>query len=123
MNSTHSTDSTGQSMMFVNDTDVRMARTKIRGGLNLVYNLYEMNSLEMKSDFSINPQQSLDPFLLATSRGGPVELPSRRGSSNIDVTKCTKQATSRKRLRSVTKVIFDELWIYSSKSEEMKGFN
>ena len=41
MNSTHSKDSTGRSMMFINDTDVRMARTKIRGGLNLVYNPYE----------------------------------------------------------------------------------
>ena len=63
--------------MFVNHTDVRMARTKIRGGLNLVYNLYEMDGWEAKSDFSINPRQSLDPFLLATSRGCPVELPSR----------------------------------------------
>ena len=26
--------------MFVNHRDVRMARTKIRGGLNFVYNLY-----------------------------------------------------------------------------------
>ena len=30
------TDSTGRSMMFMNDTYVRMARTKIRRGLNLV---------------------------------------------------------------------------------------
>ena len=33
MNSTHSTDSTGGSM-FVNHTDIRMMRTKVRGGLN-----------------------------------------------------------------------------------------
>ena len=43
MYSTHSTDSTGGSM-FVNHTDVRMARTKVRGGLNLVCNLYETSS-------------------------------------------------------------------------------
>ena len=54
-----------------------MARTKIRGGLNLVYNLYEMDSWETKSDFSINRRHILDPFLLATSRGCPVELPYR----------------------------------------------
>ena len=53
-----------------------MARTKVRGGLNLVQNLYEMNGWETKSDFSINQWQSLDPFSLATSRGCPVELPS-----------------------------------------------
>ena len=34
MNSAHSTDSTGGSM-FVNHTDGRMARTNVRGGLNL----------------------------------------------------------------------------------------
>ena len=73
--------------MFVNQTDVRMARTKIRGRLNLVYNLYEMDGWETKSDFLINPRQSLDLFLLATSRGCPVELPPRQGSSHIDVTK------------------------------------
>ena len=42
MNSTQSTDSAGGSIMFVNHTDVRMVRTEVRGGLNLVYNLYEM---------------------------------------------------------------------------------
>ena len=73
-----------------------MARTKIRGGLNLVKNLYEMDGWETKSDFSINQRQSLDPFLLATSRGCPVELPSRhvtsrRGNSHTNVTKRTKQ--------------------------------
>ena len=83
------TDSTSCSM-FVNPTDVRMARTKIRGGLNLVYNPYEMDGWETKSDFSINRRQSLDPYLLAISRGCPVELPSRQGSSHIDVTKRTK---------------------------------
>ena len=51
MNSTHSTNSTGRSMMFVNDTDVRMASTKIRGSLNLVYNLYEMNGWEIEVRF------------------------------------------------------------------------
>ena len=92
MNSTQTiyTDTTGSSM-FVNDTDVRMARTEIRGSLNLVYNLYEMDGWETKSDFSINRRQSLDPFLLATSRGCPVELPSPHVSSHIDVTKRTKQ--------------------------------
>ena len=70
------TDTTGSSM-FVNHTDVRMARAKIRGGLNLVYNLYEMDGWETKPDFSNNLRQSLDPFLLAISRGCPVELPSR----------------------------------------------
>ena len=34
MNSTHSTDSTGGSM-FVNHTDLRITRTKVRRGLNL----------------------------------------------------------------------------------------
>ena len=45
-------------------------------GLNLVYmyNVYEMDGCETKSDFSINQQQSLGPVLLATSRGCPVEL-------------------------------------------------
>ena len=58
----------------------------------MVYNLYELDSWETKSDFSINQRQSLDPFLLATSRGCPIELPtSLRGSSHIDVMKCTKQ--------------------------------
>ena len=76
--------------MFVNHTNVRMARTKVRGGLNLVYNLYEIDGWETKSDFSINQQQILDPFLLSTSRGCPVELPSGRGCSHIDVTKRTK---------------------------------
>ena len=75
MNSTHR-HTTGSSM-FVNHTDVRMARTKIRGGLSLVYNLYEMDGWETKSDFSIDQRQSLDPFLLVTSRGCPVELPYR----------------------------------------------
>ena len=68
---------TTSSSMLVNHTGVRMARKKIRGGLNLVYNLYEMDGWETKSDFSINRWQSLDPFLLATSHGCPVELPSR----------------------------------------------
>ena len=85
--------------MFVNHIDVRMARTKIRGGLNLVYNLYEMDGWETKSDFSINPRQSLDPFLLATSVDVPSSsshvtsrhVTSRRGSSHINVTKLTKQ--------------------------------
>ena len=40
-----------------------------------------------------------------------------------DVTKCTKYDNPRKGLQSVTKVTFDELWIYSSKSEEMKGLD
>ena len=84
------TGTTGSSM-FVNHTDVRMTRTKIRGGLNLVYNLYEMDDWEMKSDFSINRRQSLDPFFLSTSRRYPVELTSRRGSSHINVMKRTKQ--------------------------------
>ena len=60
------------------------------GGLNLVYNLYEMDGWEPKSVFSINRRQSLDPVLIATSRGCPVELPSPRGSSHIDVTKRTE---------------------------------
>ena len=59
--------------MFVNHTDVRMARKKVRGGLNLVYNLYEMNGQETKSDFSTGRRKSLDPFLLAISRGRPSE--------------------------------------------------
>ena len=88
MNSTHSTDSTGRSMIFANDTDVRMARTKIRGRLNLVYN--EMNDWETKSDFSIDRRQSRDPFLLAIFRGRPVELPSCRVNSHFDLMKRTK---------------------------------
>ena len=52
--------------MFVNDTDVRMVRTKIRGGLSLVYNLYEMNGWETKSDFSIDPRS------LVRWYGGPL---------------------------------------------------
>ena len=48
-----------------------MARTKIRGGLNLVYNLYEMDGWETKSDFSIDRRQSLDPFCLPL----PVDVP------------------------------------------------
>ena len=72
MNSTHSTDSTGQSMMFVNDTEVRMARTKISGGLNLVCNLYEMNGWETKSDFSIIGGRALIFFCLPL----PVDVPS-----------------------------------------------
>ena len=64
--------------MFVNHTDVRMAPTKIRGGLNLVYNLYEMNGWETKSDLSIDLQQSLDPFRLLL----PVDVPS--SSSTVD---------------------------------------
>ena len=108
--------------MFVNHTDVRMARTKIRGGLNLVYNLYEMDGWETKSDFSINPQQSLDPFLLATSRRALVtsrHVTSRHVTSR-HVT--SRQFTYRRgethkaeqppgRDWSVTKVMFDELWI------------
>ena len=42
--------------MFVNHTDVRMARTEIRGDPNLAYNLYEINGWETKSDFSIDRQ-------------------------------------------------------------------
>ena len=104
--------------MFVNHTDVRMAGTKIRGGLNLVYNLYEMDGWETKSEFSINRRQSLDSFLLATSRGCPVELPSRhvtsrRGSSHIDNRRdeTHKAEQPPRRDWSVTKVMFDELWI------------
>ena len=70
-------------MTFVSHTDVRMARTKVRGVLILVYYLYEMNGWETKSDFSINRRQSIDPFLLATSRGLPVDLPSRRRSDEM----------------------------------------
>ena len=66
MNFPH-TDTTGSSM-FVNHTDVRITRKKIKGGLNLVYNLYEMDGWETKSDFSINRRQSLDPFLLVKSQ-------------------------------------------------------
>ena len=44
MDSTHSADSTGGSMMFVNHADVRIAHTEVRGGLNLVYNLHETRS-------------------------------------------------------------------------------
>ena len=50
--------------MFVNHTDVRMARTKIRGGLNLVYNLYEM-------DHSFSIQISEKPV------APPLDIPSR----------------------------------------------
>ena len=66
-----STDSSGGSMMFLKHTDVRMARTKVRGSLNLVYNLCEMNGWETQSDFSINPRQSLEPFCLPL----PVDVP------------------------------------------------
>ena len=91
--------------MFVSHTDVRMARTKIRGGLNLVYNLDEMDGWETKSDFSINQRQSLDPFLLATSRGCPVEPHTHRR----DETHKAEQPPGRD--WSVTKVMFDELRI------------
>ena len=68
--------------MLLNHTDVRMARTKVRGGLNMVHNLYEMNGWETKSGFSIGRRKSLDPFLLAISCGRPVdESSSRRGRS------------------------------------------
>ena len=99
--------------MFVNHTDVRMGRTKIRGGLNLVYNLYEMDGWETKSDFSIKQRQSLDPFLLATSRGCPVELPPRQVEAvhthRGDETHKAEQPPRRD--WSATKVMFDELWI------------
>ena len=98
--------------MFVNHTDVRMARTKIRGGLNLLYNLYEVDGWETKSDFSNNPRQSLDPSLLATSRGCPVELPSRTSRQftyRRDETHKVEQPPGRD--WSVTKVMFDELRI------------
>ena len=94
--------------MFVNHTDIRMARTKIRGGLNLVYNLYETDGWETKSDFSNNRRQSLDPFLLATSRGCPVKLPSRHVEAvHISTSQNLQEGTD----WSVTKVMFDELWI------------
>ena len=98
---------------FLSHTDVRMARTKIRGGLNLVYNLDEMDGWETKSDFSINQRQSLDPFLLATSRGCPVELPPRHVEAvhthRRDETHKAEQPPGRD--WSVTKVMFDELRI------------
>ena len=50
--------------MFVNHTDVRMGRTKYRGGLNLVYNLYEM-------DGSFSVQISDKPV------APPLDIPSR----------------------------------------------
>ena len=77
--------------MFVNHTDVRMARTKIRGGLNLVYNLYEIDDWETKSDFSINQRQSVDPFLLATSRGCHVDVTSRQFTHRRDETHKAEQ--------------------------------
>ena len=89
--------------MFVNHTDVR-----IRGGLNLVYNLYEMDGWETKLDFSINRRQSLDPVLLATSCGCPVELQSSRGSSHT-LRDETHKAEQPGRDWFVTKVRFDEL--------------
>ena len=106
--------------MFVNHTDVRMARTKIRGCLNLVYNLYEMDDWETKSDFSINRWQSLDPFHFPwMSRRAPVM--SRQFTYRRDETHKAEQLPRRD--WSVTKVMFDELWIYSGKGEEMVSIN
>ena len=58
--------------MFVNHTEVRMARTNVRGGLNLSENQNEMNGWETQSDFSIGRRKSLDPSLFAISRVRPV---------------------------------------------------
>ena len=69
--------------MFVNHTDVRMARIKVKGGLNLVYNLYEMNGWETQSDFSIGRRKSLDPFSMQISEkpvASPLDIPSRNPS-------------------------------------------
>ena len=70
-----------------------------------------MGGWETKSDFSINPRQSLDPFLLATSRGCPVEPPSRVTSSQFtyrrDETHKAEQPPGSD--WSVTNVMFDEL--------------
>ena len=76
----------------------------------MVYNIYEMDGWETKSDFSINQWQNLDPFLLVTSRGCPVELPhvtSRQFTYQRDETHKAEQ--SPRRDWSVTKVMFDEL--------------
>ena len=84
-----------------------------------------MEGWETKSDFSINQRQSLDPFLLATSRGCPVELrtvTSRQFTHRRDETHKAEQPPGRD--WSVTKVMFDELWILILwQGEEMKGFN
>ena len=108
--------------MFVSHTDVRMALTKIRGGLNLVYNLDEMDGWETKSDFSINQRQSLDHILFATSRGCPVELPPRHveavDTHRRDETHKAEQPPGRD--WSVTKVMFDELRILSDLAKVRK---
>ena len=72
-----------------------------------------MDGWETKSDFSINQQQSLDPFLLATSRGCPVELPSRdvEAVHTYRRDETHKAEQPHRRDWSVTKVMFDELWI------------
>ena len=71
-----------------------------------------MDGWETKSDFSINPRQSLDPFLLAI----PVDVPwssrhvtSRQFTYRRDETHKAEQPLRRD--WSVTKVMFDELWI------------
>ena len=86
--------------MFMNHTDVRMVHRKIREGLNLVYSPYEMDGWDTKSDFSINQQQSLDPFLLAISVDVPL-------SSHYIETHKAEQPPERE--WSVTKVMFHEL--------------
>ena len=73
-----------------------------------------MDGWETKPDFSINPWQSLDPFLLATSRRCPVQLPSchvtsRQFTYRRDGTHKAEQPPRRD--WSVTDVMFDELWI------------
>ena len=73
-----------------------------------------MDGWEMKSDFSINPRQSLNPFLLATSRGCPVELPSHHVMSRQFTYRRDERHKAEQPLRRdwfVTKVMFDELWI------------
>ena len=71
-----------------------------------------MDGWETKSDFSINRRQSLDPFLLATSRGCPIELPSRHVEAfTYRCDETHKEEQPPRRDWSVTKVMFDELLI------------
>ena len=65
--------------MFVNHTDVRMARTKVKGGLNLVHNLYEMVGKQSQI-FRLVGGRALTLFCLPS----PVDVPSTARQAPVE---------------------------------------
>ena len=90
MNSTHR----HSGSMFVNHTDVRMARTKIRGGLNLVYNLYEMDGWKRSQISRLIGGRALTLFCLPLAVDVPLS------SCHVEAVHISKRRNAKSRTTS-----------------------